>query len=178
MRTLLLILLMSNLVFSGRVFTLYKDSSWATYQMVHPLKTVNSTTTNFFGELHFDSTLNGIQITVIADPKTFSCGTEFIDNYALKIVEYSKYKEIKFTGSFVKKVDEYNYVVYGGLLFHGIYKEMEIPIQLKRNGTYVSATGEFPVYLSDFNLKRPRPLGMYIDNKLTIFFKLTADTGY
>lgn len=176
MKTLLLILSIFNFSFSTeRIFQLYQDSSWATYTVVHPLKTVTSTSTDFSGFAKVTSIgeMSIIEVKVIADPKTFTCGIKFIDNYAIEIIEYHKHKEIKFKGYVVANRDN-TYIVYGTLTFHGIDKDMRIPVRYEKVGDFINIYGKFDIYLDDFKLKRPKVFGMYIDKKLSIGFKMTS----
>lgn len=176
MKILILFLCLFSFSFSDeKIYKLYQDSSWATYTMVHPLKTVNSTSANFFGELKasYVGIFTFMEVNIVADPKTFTCGSPFIDDYAMEIIEYHKHKEIKFKGYVIENQDG-TYVVNGTLSFHGEDKNMWIPVTYESNGDFVTAYGEFNIYLDDFKLKRPRVLGMYIDKKLNVKFKLTT----
>ena len=99
MKIFLFLLCFFSFSFSDeKIYKLYKDSSWATYTMVHPLRIVNSTSKDFFGELKVSSIgiFTIMEVIVVADPRTFTCGIPFIDNYAMDIIEYHKHKEIKF----------------------------------------------------------------------------------
>lgn len=176
MKIIFLLLCLFSFSFSDvKNYKLYQDSSWATYTMIHPLKTVTSTSTNFQGELKVSSigTFTIMQATLVADPKTFTCGIAFIDDYAMEIIEYHKHKEIKFKGKVIASRDN-TYIIDGTLSFHGVDKEIQIPVIYERNGKFVNIYGEFNIYLADFQLKRPRVFGMYIDKKLYISFKLSS----
>lgn len=149
-----------------------KSESTASHTIYHPLKTVTSTSKNIDGTLTIiDSTFS--EVTISSEVTSFKCGIKFIDDWAIKIVEYNKYSRVTFTSTTLTPRQD-GYLVTGIMDFHGVKKEIEFPVKTSIKNDMAYASGSLELTPTDFNIKLPRPFGISIENKLTVVFNLST----
>lgn len=73
----------------------------------------------------------------------------------------------------LKKKDNH-YRVVGNLFFHGVTKEVSLPVDLLIEDDRVIVKSNFEIRLSDYQIKRPSLLAIRINNVITIEFYLVG----
>ena len=89
------------------------------------------------------------------------------DSNMLDVVEEYYYPFVRFTSSKINKTEN-GFKVTGNLSFHGIIKELTIPVNLEEDNQTVIVTSDFSIMLSDFKIKRPALLTIKIRNQVDI----------
>ena len=85
----------------------------------------------------------------------------------LDVVEEYYYPFVRFTSSKINKTEN-GFKVTGNLSFHGIIKELTIPVNLEEDNQTVIVTSDFSIMLTDFKIKRPALLTIKIRNQVDI----------
>lgn len=140
----------------------------ASYTIFHPFKKVTSKSTEYTSKVFYkNNKLDSIYL--VAEVTSFKCGISWIDEWALRIVEWNKYNDIKIRS---KKIthNHKNYTANIILDFHGVSKELNIPITITKAGNKLNS--EFFINISDFNLKRPSPFGIPVKEYIKITINL------
>jgi polyisoprenoid-binding protein YceI len=95
-------------------------------------------------------------------------GISWIDKWAIQVIEWNKYTKITFRSTSIEKISSTNFSVTGIIDFHGIKKSITIPAVY--DNKYLS--GKFSLYIMDFNIKKPRPFNIPIDDYATVSYKV------
>ena len=61
----------------------------------------------------------------------------------------------------------------GNLTMHGVTNEVRIPVTVSREGDALTATGEFAVLLSDYEMMRPSFFGNTVNDEVALAFDIT-----
>ncbi|GIT56616.1 MAG: hypothetical protein Ct9H300mP18_00450 [Candidatus Neomarinimicrobiota bacterium] len=91
----------------------------------------------------------------------------------LDVIEDYFYPIVSFTSSRIEKKDNH-YRVVGNLFFHGVTKEVSLPVDLLIEDDRVIVKSNFEIRLSDYKIKRPSLLAIRINNVITIEFYLVG----
>lgn len=90
------------------------------------------------------------------------------DSNMLFVTEQDEYPNVSFTTTEILTADQANYKVKGLLNFHGIEKEIIVPVQVTTGSDSVEFKATFKVNLIDFNIERPKLLLSPINELITI----------
>ena len=91
----------------------------------------------------------------------------------LDVVEEYYYPYVRFISSKIEK-NENGFNVIGNLSFHGITKELTIPVRFKKDNSVIIVESDFSIMLTDFKIRRPALLTIKIRNQLDIKFFLVG----
>ncbi len=80
------------------------------------------------------------------------------DSNMLLVVEEFIYPKVRFNSTSISHLDENSYNVRGNLRFHGIEKEIILPIEVKIESDFTYFKSTFSVNLNDYNVERPKLL--------------------
>jgi polyisoprenoid-binding protein YceI len=91
-------------------------------------------------------------------------------------LETDRYPEITFRSNSISRIGEGKYAASGPLTIHGVTKEVTVNVAMNRNPDGMTLTGDAPLKLSDFKLKRPSAAFGTIGTKddITVRFHLTS----
>ena len=89
------------------------------------------------------------------------------DSNMLDVVEEYYYPFVRFTSSKIIKTES-GFDVTGNLSFHGITKELTVPVNLDEDNETVIVSSNFSIMLSDFKIKRPALLTVKIRNQIDL----------
>jgi len=99
----------------------------------------------------------------------------FNENY----VESEVYPKATFRGSFMALPNdlsqENNLIVKGSMDFHGVQKEMEIPVRLQMKDGALVAESNFVLFCSDFGIKIPKLVADKLANEIQVVVKATLN---
>ncbi|MCF6241423.1 MAG: YceI family protein [Bacteroidales bacterium] len=96
------------------------------------------------------------------------------DSHMIEITDAIKYPYITFKSIKIEqKNDKLHFI--GTLNFHGIEKKLESDAVFKKKKGTIFVSGNFPIKLSDFKIKRPALMGMEMDDILKISFNLVFE---
>jgi polyisoprenoid-binding protein YceI len=91
----------------------------------------------------------------------------------LDVIEDYFYPVVSFTSSSITK-KENQYYINGILFFHGIKKEMMIPVNLNIDNQKIIVDADFTISLSDYKIKRPSLLTIKMKDDVAIKFFLVG----
>jgi len=94
------------------------------------------------------------------------------DSNMLLVVEEFLYTDVRFFSTSISQVGETEYSVKGKLNFHGLEKEITLPIEVKYESDYTYFTSTFSLNLNDFNIERPKLMLVPISEIIEIRFQL------
>ena len=89
------------------------------------------------------------------------------DSNMLDVVEEYYYPFVRFTSSKIIKTES-GFDVTGNLSFHGITKELTVPVNFDEDNETVIVSSDFSIMLSDFKIKRPALLTVKIRNQIDL----------
>ena len=89
------------------------------------------------------------------------------DSNMLDVVEEYYYPFVRSTSSKIIKTES-GFDVTGNLSFHGITKELTVPVNLDEENETVIVSSNFSIMLSDFKIKRPALLTVKIRNQIDL----------
>jgi polyisoprenoid-binding protein YceI len=145
-------------------------SSSITYTMKHKLHTWDGTSkqVNVASKWNEDKLE---QISVLAKVSSFNSGLSSRDSHMIEVLDALAIPNITFSSTSIK----YNgaeILTTGKLQFHGVTKEVQFIVRVKKENNLWLYEGEFPVLLETFNVERPSLLFVKTDNSMNIKFSL------
>jgi polyisoprenoid-binding protein YceI len=150
--------------------TYEQASSSITYTMKHKLHTWDGTSkqVNVASKWNEDKLE---QISVLAKVSSFNSGLSSRDSHMIEVLDALALPNITFSSTSIK----YNgaeILTTGKLQFHGVTKEVQFIVRVKKENNLWLYEGEFPVLLETFNVERPSLLFVKTDNSMNIKFSL------
>ena len=95
------------------------------------------------------------------------------DSNMLDVIEEYFYPSVGFiSSSIIKQKDQY--YINGMIFFHGIQKEVRIPVDFIIDNDTIIVDTSFNISLSDYNIKRPSLLTIKMNDKIKIIFHLVG----
>ena len=91
----------------------------------------------------------------------------------LDVIEDYFYPTVSFTSSEILK-EENEYFINGILFFHGIKKEIIIPVNFILDDKKIVVDADFSISLSDYKIKRPSLLTIKMKDDIAIKFFLVG----
>ena len=91
----------------------------------------------------------------------------------LDVIEDYFYPTVSFTSSEITKEDN-GYLITGILFFHGVKKEITIPLNFILDDKKIIVDADFSVSLSDYEIKRPSLLTIKMKDDISIKFYLVG----
>ena len=150
------------------------DQSYLSYYGNHPAHQWVGTSNQILGTFLFDQANPELSKVDLSVP-VFSIDSKNSnrDSNMLDVIEDYFYPIVSFTSSRIEKKDS-QYLVIGNLFFHGVTKEVSLPVDLLIEDDRVIVKSNFEIRLSDYQIKRPSLLAIRINNVITIEFYLVG----
>ena len=167
MKKLIFILLFQSLFAQSFVdFDLSK--SFISYDGKHPAHNWTGVSKDIQGTFEINKQdLTQSKVDLFVPVFSFDSKNANRDSNMLDVVEEYYYPFVRFTSSKINKTEN-GFKVTGNLSFHGIIKEITIPVNLEEDNQTVIVTSDFSIMLSDFKIKRPALLTIKIRNQVDI----------
>ncbi len=174
MRKILLILFLQFSFAQSFEIKIDSDQSYLSYYGDHPAHQWVGTSNQILGTFLFNKD-NPKLSTVDLSVPVFSIDSKNSnrDSNMLDAIEEYFYPVVSFTSSRIEKEDNY-YQVIGNLFFHGVKKEVSLPVDLQIKEDRVIIKSSFEIRLSDYQIKRPSLLAIRINDVITIEFYLVG----
>ena len=165
MKKLIFILLFQSLYAQSFVdFDLSK--SFISYDGKHPAHNWTGVSKDIQGTFEINKQdLTQSKVDLFVPVFSFDSKNANRDSNMLDVVEEYYYPFVRFTSSKINKTEN-GFKVTGNLSFHGIIKELTIPVNLEEDNQTVIVTSDFSIMLSDFKIKRPALLTVKIRNQI------------
>ena len=167
MKKLIFILLFQSLYAQSFVdFDLSK--SFISYDGKHPAHNWTGISKDIQGTFEINKQdLTQSKVDLFVPVFSFDSKNANRDSNMLDVVEEYYYPFVRFTSSKINKTEN-GFKVTGNLSFHGIIKELTIPVNLEEDNQTVIVTSDFSIMLSDFKIKRPALLTIKIRNQVDL----------
>ena len=167
MKKLIFILLFQSLYAQSFVdFDLSK--SFISYDGKHPAHNWTGVSKDIQGTFEINKQdLTQSKVDLFVPVFSFDSKNANRDSNMLDVVEEYYYPFVRFTSSKINKTEN-GFKVTGNLSFHGIIKELTIPVDLEEDNQTVIVTSDFSIMLSDFKIKRPALLTIKIRNQVDL----------
>ncbi len=167
MKKLIFILLFQSLYAQSFVdFNLSK--SFISYDGKHPAHNWTGVSKDIQGTFEINKQdLTQSKVDLFVPVFSFDSKNANRDSNMLDVVEEYYYPFVRFTSSKINKTEN-GFKVTGNLSFHGIIKELTIPVNLEEDNQTVIVTSDFSIMLSDFKIKRPALLTIKIRNQVDL----------
>ena len=167
MKKLIFILLFQSLYAQSFVdFDLSK--SFISYDGKHPAHNWTGISKDIQGTFEINKQdLTQSKVDLFVPVFSFDSKNANRDSNMLDVVEEYYYPFVRFTSSKINKTEN-GFKVTGNLSFHGIIKEITIPVNLEEDNQTVIVTSDFSIMLSDFKIKRPALLTIKIRNQVDL----------
>ena len=174
MRKILLILFLQFSFAQSLEVKVDSDQSYLSYHGNHPAHQWIGTSNQILGTFLFNQENPELSKVDLSVP-VFSIDSKNSnrDSNMLDVIEDYFYPVVSFTSSRIEKKDNH-YQVVGDLLFHGVKKEISLPVDLLIEEDRVIVRSNFEIRLSDYQIKRPSLLTIRINNVITVEFYLVG----
>jgi polyisoprenoid-binding protein YceI len=169
---------LSGTLLEGSLVRYDASAGWETWQGVAPARV---------DRLSFDdadlATLR-LEVRVAADD--FASGNIFRDRNARRVVfETDEHPDVVFSLQRALPADDGGAMTLpdgaervlslrGTLDLHGVQREVEVPVTVRRSGDRLAVTGGFDVLLSDYAMTAPSLFGRGVDDRVTVRFDLVV----
>jgi polyisoprenoid-binding protein YceI len=153
--------------------TYSSDQANMTYHLVHPLHKIEATSNNVQYKVEMDPASHAIKnVSGTVDVTTYSSGNSNRDSHAMEVIDALDYPDASFTSTSVtpKGGNGDSLWVTGKMTFHGVTKDVTIPVGTKWAQNRLDVSGSFDVTLTEFNIERPSLLMIPVEDKLSFDF--------
>ncbi|MEC7822860.1 MAG: YceI family protein [Candidatus Neomarinimicrobiota bacterium] len=152
--------------------TIDLDKSYLTYDGNHPAHKWSGTSNQIMGSFLYNKSNPELSTVDLYVPViTIDSKNSNRDSNMLDVVEDYFYPVVRFTSSKIEKKNN-RYQINGEINFHGVKKEISIPVDLHIDGDILTVESIFDIKLTDYNIKRPSLLTMKIKDMIQIRFYL------
>ncbi len=150
------------------------EKSFISYDGKHPAHNWTGISKEIKGSFIFDKDqpiLSSVDLYVPVF--SFDSKNSNRDSNMLDVIEEYFYPSVGFiSSSIIKQKDQY--YINGMIFFHGIQKEVRIPVDFIIDNDTIIVDTSFNISLSDYNIKRPSLLTIKMNDKIKIIFHLVG----
>jgi len=133
--------------------------SYVKYTGFHFLHDWSGQSNKFNGTIYIDEMRpSESEITISIPIFSFDSQNGNRDSNMLFVTDEDKYPNIMFSSKVISQIDQSTYDVIGILNFHGIKKEISVPVMVYIDSNSIEFKSNFSVNLIDFNINRPKLL--------------------
>lgn len=153
-----------------------KDSFFISYHVYHVFHSVDGISKNILCYIEFDSSTHMIiGVYVETGVNTFNSGNETRDKTVMKAVESDKYPDVAFQSDSIAYNSDTTMSVKGKLTFHGVPKEIVIPITVISKERDTICDGSIDLDFDTFNVEKPALLFIPASNTFIVKFHMVFD---
>ena len=174
MRKLIIILFFQVAFAQGVPVTIDVDQSFISYDGRHPAHNWTGVSKEIKGSFIFDrDNPTASNVDLFVPVFSFDSKNSNRDSNMLDVIEDYFYPTVSFTSSEITKEDN-GYLITGILFFHGVKKEITIPVNFILDDKKIIVDADFSVSLSDYEIKRPSLLTIKMKDDISIKFYLVG----
>ena len=168
MRKLIIILFFQVAFAQGVPVTIDADQSFISYDGRHPAHNWTGVSKEIKGSFIFDKdNPTASNVDIFVPVFSFDSKNSNRDSNMLDVIEDYFYPTVSFTSSGIIK-QENQYYIKGLLFFHGIKKEITIPVNFTLDDKKIKVDADFSISLTDYKIKRPSLLTIKMKDDITI----------
>ena len=147
-----------------------KGESTITYQLIHPLHEIESTSKDANCIIEIDPSSKAIKSVIVqVDVTTFNSGNSNRDSHAMEVIDALTYPDARFISTSITQKGN-NLEVSGKLTFHGITKDIIIDATTSEAAGKLVVKGNFSISLTAFKIERPSLLLIPVKDELRFSF--------
>jgi polyisoprenoid-binding protein YceI len=168
MRKLIIILFFQVAFAQGVPVTIDIEQSFISYDGRHPAHNWTGVSKEIKGSFIFDKdNPTASNVDLFVPVFSFDSKNSNRDSNMLDVIEDYFYPTVSFTSSEILK-EENQYYIKGLLFFHGIKKEITIPVNFILDDKKIKVDADFSISLTDYKIKRPSLLTIKMKDDITI----------
>ena len=168
MRKLSIILFFQVAFAQGVPVTIDIEQSFISYDGRHPAHNWTGVSKEIKGSFIFDKdNPTASNVDLFVPVFSFDSKNSNRDSNMLDVIEDYFYPTVSFTSSEILK-EENQYYIKGLLFFHGIKKEITIPVNFTLDDKKIKVDADFSISLTDYKIKRPSLLTIKMKDDITI----------
>ena len=172
MRKLIIILFFQVIFAQGVPVTIDVEQSFISYDGRHPAHNWTGVSKEIKGSFIFDiDNPTSSNVDLFVPVFSFDSKNSNRDSNMLDVIEDYFYPTVSFTSSEILK-EENEYFITGIVFFHGIKKEITIPVNFILDNKKIVVDADFSIRLSDYEIKRPSLLTIKMKDDIEIKFFL------
>tara|TARA_B100000965_G_scaffold318066_1_gene278741 strand:- start:3441 stop:3971 length:531 start_codon:yes stop_codon:yes gene_type:complete len=174
MRKLIAILFLQLVFAQGVSVAIDLEESFISYDGKHPAHNWTGISQEIKGSFIFDKDqpiLSSVDLYVPVF--SFDSRNSNRDSNMLDVIEDYFYPSVSFTSSSITKEKD-QYYINGVIFFHGIKKELRLPVNFIVDNDIIVVDTNFDINLSDYNIKRPSLLTIKMRDQIKITFHLVG----
>ena len=174
MRKLIAILFLQLVFAQGVSVAIDLEESFISYDGKHPAHNWTGISQEIKGLFIFDKDqpiLSSVDLYVPVF--SFDSRNSNRDSNMLDVIEDYFYPSVSFTSSSITKEKD-QYYINGVIFFHGIKKELRLPVNFIVDNDIIVVDTNFDINLSDYNIKRPSLLTIKMRDQIKITFHLVG----
>tara|TARA_X000000368_G_scaffold253539_1_gene200404 strand:+ start:83 stop:613 length:531 start_codon:yes stop_codon:yes gene_type:complete len=174
MRKLIIILFFQVVFAQGVPVAIDIEQSFISYDGRHPAHNWTGVSNEIKGSFVFDlDNPTSSNVDLFVPVFSFDSKNSNRDSNMLDVIEDYFYPTVSFTSSEITKEDN-GYLITGILFFHGVQKEITIPVNFILDDKKIIVDTDFSVSLSDYKIKRPSLLTIKMKDDIIIKFYLVG----
>ena len=174
MRKLIIILFFQIAFAQGVPVTIDVDQSFISYDGRHPAHNWTGVSKEIKGSFIFDKdNPTASNVDLFVPVFSFDSKNSNRDSNMLDVIEDYFYPTVSFTSSGIIK-QENQYYIKGLLFFHGIKREITIPVNFTLDDKKIKVDADFSISLTDYKIKRPSLLTIKMKDDIAIKFFLVG----
>ena len=168
MRKLIIILFFQVAFAQGVPVTIDIEQSFISYDGRHPAHNWTGVSKEIKGSFIFNKdNPTASNVDLFVPVFSFDSKNSNRDSNMLDVIEDYFYPTVSFTSSEIIK-QENQYYIKGLLFFHGIKKEITIPVNFTLDDKKIKVDTDFSISLTDYKIKRPSLLTIKMKDDITI----------
>ena len=170
----IILILFFQFLFSQSLVDLDLSKSFISYDGKHPAHNWTGISKDIQGTFELDQEdLTRSKVDLFVPVFSFDSKNSNRDSNMLDVIEDYFYPTVSFTSSEITKEDN-GYLITGILFFHGVKKEITIPVNFILDDKKIIVDTDFSVSLSDYKIKRPSLLTIKMKDDIIIKFYLVG----
>ena len=174
MRKLIIVLFFQVAFAQGVPVTIDADQSFISYDGRHPAHNWTGVSKEIKGSFIFDKdNPTASNVDIFVPVFSFDSKNSNRDSNMLDVIEDYFYPTVSFTSSGIIK-QQNQYYIKGLLFFHGIKKEITIPVNFTLDDKKIKVDADFSISLTDYKIKRPSLLTIKMKDDIAIKFFLVG----
>ena len=174
MKKLIIILFFQAAFAQGVPVAIDIEQSFISYDGRHPAHNWTGVSKEIKGSFVFDLiNPTSSNVDLFVPVFSFDSKNSNRDSNMLDVIEDYFYPTVSFTSSEITKEDN-GYLITGTLFFHGVKKEITIPVNFILDDKKIIVDADFSVSLSDYEIKRPSLLTIKMKDDISIKFYLVG----
>ena len=168
MKKLIIILFFQVVFAQGVPVSIDVEQSFISYDGRHPAHNWTGISKEIKGSFIFDKdNPTSSNVDLFVPVFSFDSKNSNRDSNMLDVIEDYFYPTVSFTSSEIIK-QENQYYIKGLLFFHGIKKEITIPVNFTLDDKKIKVDADFSISLTDYKIKRPSLLTIKMKDDITI----------